>query len=91
MKKKKTVTLKLTRGEKVLLSCCIFLGFAMVLVQVFCGATQGNLSISVEKLKYEIRTNKLKTQEAYRFLAGHFGYIEIANVKNLKEKIFYIE
>lgn len=63
MKKKKTVTLKLTRGEKVLLSCCIFLGFAMVLVQVFCGATQGNLSISVEKLKYEIETQE-KTNES---------------------------
>ena len=49
------------------------------------------LKDKVKKLKYEIRTNKLKTQEAYRFLAGHFGYIDIANVKNLKEKIFYIE
>ena len=42
-------------------------------------------------MKYEIRTNKIDTQNAYKFLAGHFGYIDIANVKNLKEKIFYID
>ena len=49
------------------------------------------LKNKIKKLKYEIKTNKLDTKEAYRFLAGHFGYIKIANVKNLKEKIFYIE
>ena len=63
MKKRKTVTFKLTKGEKALLSCCVFLGFAMILVQVFCGATQGNLSISVEKLKYEIESQE-KTNES---------------------------
>lgn len=63
MKKRKTLSIKLTRGEKVLLSCCVFLGFAMILVQVFCGATQGNLSISVEKLKYQIE-NQEKTNES---------------------------
>lgn len=49
------------------------------------------LKKKVKKLKYEIRTNQINTKEAYRFLAGHFGYIDIANVRNLKEKIFYIE
>lgn len=63
MRKRKTISIKLTRGEKVLLSCCVFLGFAMILVQVFCGATQGNLSISVEKLKYQIE-NQEKTNES---------------------------
>lgn len=49
------------------------------------------LKDKVKKLKYEIRNNKMSTKEAYRFLAGHMGYIEIANVKNLKDKIFYEE
>ena len=49
------------------------------------------LKNKIKKLKYEIRTNKIDTQNAYKFLAGHFGYIDIANVKNLKEKIFYID
>lgn len=63
MRKRKTISIKLTKGEKLLLSCCVFLGFAMILVQVFCGATQGNLSISVEKLKYQIE-NQEKTNES---------------------------
>ena len=63
MKKRKMVSIKLTRGEKILISCCVFLGFAIILVQVFCGATQGNLSISVEKLKYQIE-NQEKTNES---------------------------
>ena len=48
------------------------------------------LKNKIKKLKYEIRTNKMTTKEAYRFLAGHLGYIQIGNVKNLKEKLFYI-
>lgn len=49
------------------------------------------LKDKVKKLKYEIRNNKMSTKDAYRFLAGHMGYIKIANVKNLKDKIFYEE
>ena len=30
-------------------------------------------------------------QEAKKYLAGHLGYIQIANVKNLTDKLFYIE
>lgn len=29
-------------------------------------------------------------QEAKKFLAGHMGYIKIANTKNLEEKLFYM-
>ena len=49
------------------------------------------LKNKVKKLKYQIKTKQIDTKEAYRFLAGHLGYIDIANVKNLKEKLFYIE
>lgn len=63
MKKKKVVRLKLTKGEKLLVFSCAFLAFAMILVQVFCGATEGNLSINVEKLKYQIE-NQEKTNES---------------------------
>ena len=49
------------------------------------------LKNKIKKLKYEIRTNKIDTKNAYRFLAGHLGYINIANVKKLKENIFYVE
>ena len=49
------------------------------------------LKEKIKKLKYQIKTNQLSTKEAYKYLAGHLGYIDIANVKSLKEKLFYIE
>ena len=33
----------------------------------------------------------MSSEEAQRYLAGHMGYIKIANVKNLTDKIFYKE
>lgn len=63
MKKTKTVTIKFTKGEKLLSICSVLLVFAIIIVQVFCGATQGNLSINVEKLKYQIE-NQEKTNES---------------------------
>ena len=47
------------------------------------------LKKKIKKLKYEIKNNKLTTKEAYKFLAGHLGYMKIANVRNLKDKLFY--
>jgi len=35
----------------------------ILIIQIFCGATIGNLNISVEKLKYEIN-NQDKTNES---------------------------
>ncbi len=49
------------------------------------------LKNKIKKLKYEIKTKQIDTKEAHKFLTGHLGYIDIANVKNLKEKLFYIE
>lgn len=46
------------------------------------------LKDKVKKLKYEIKNNKLTTKEAYKYLAGHLGYINIANVRNLEKKLF---
>mgnify|MGYP002536805678 FL=1 len=49
------------------------------------------LKNKIKKLKYQIKTKQIDTKEAHKFLTGHLGYIDIANVKNLKEKLFYIE
>lgn len=49
------------------------------------------LKNKVKKLKYEIKTGNMSSEEAQRYLAGHMGYIKIANVKNLTDKIFYKE
>lgn len=57
-KKNKKVLIKFTKGEIVLMAASCLMAFLLVGVKVFCGATQGNLSISVEKLKYEIATQE---------------------------------
>ena len=49
------------------------------------------LKNKIKKLKYEIKENKLTSKEARKYLAGHLGYIKIANVKNLSNKLFYTD
>ena len=49
------------------------------------------LKKKVKKLKEQIRIGKISSKEAKRYLAGHLGYIQIANVKNLTDKLFYKE
>ena len=49
------------------------------------------LKKKVKKLKEKIKLGKMTSREAHKYLAGHMGYIKIANVKNLTEKIFYNE
>ena len=47
------------------------------------------LKKKIKKLKEQIKNGKLTSKEAKKYLAGHLGYMKIANVKNLKEKLFY--
>ena len=49
------------------------------------------LKEKVKKLKAEIKAGKTTSKEAKRYISGHLGYIKMANVKNLTEKIFYTE
>ena len=42
-------------------------------------------------MKFKIKTNKITSKEAQKYLCGHIGYMKYANVKNLTEKLFYIE
>lgn len=49
------------------------------------------LKKKVKELKYYIREGKLTSKEAKKYLAGHLGYLKIANVNNLTQKIFYLE
>ena len=44
-----------------------------------------------KKVKYltkKVQAGEITSKEAKKYLAGHLGYIRIANVKNLKEKLF---
>ena len=47
-----------------------------------------NLKQKIKKLEKQIYQGKISTKEAYKYLCGHFGYIKIANVKNLQDKLF---
>ena len=47
------------------------------------------LKKKVKSLKEKIKTGEINSKEAKRYLAGHLGYMKIANVKNLKEKLFF--
>ena len=46
------------------------------------------LKQKIKFLEKQIKDGKLSTKEAYKYLCGHIGYIQIANVKNLQEKLF---
>ena len=46
------------------------------------------LKKKVKKLKYKIRIGEITSKEAKKYLAGHLGYIKIANTKNLENKLF---
>ena len=49
------------------------------------------LKKKIKYLKNEIKKGKLTSKEAKKYLSGHMGYIKIANVKNLTDKLFYSE
>ena len=49
------------------------------------------LKKKIKLLKYQIKNGEITSKEAKKYLAGHMGYIKIANVRNLTNKIFYIE
>ena len=49
------------------------------------------LKEKVKQLKKDIKQGKMTSKEAYKYLAGHLGYIKIANTYNLESKLFYQE
>ena len=49
-----------------------------------------NLKKKIKYLKYCIRNNKMTSKEAQKYLTGHIGYIKLADVYNLTNKLFYI-
>jgi len=80
MKKKAAVKVRFTKGEKFLFLSCIFLACAVVLVQVFCGATTGNLSLSIEKLKYDIDSQEKKNESLTMQVSELTSYDKIKDV-----------
>lgn len=46
------------------------------------------LKKKINNLRWRIKMGKMTSKEAKRYLAGHMGYIKIANVYNLTAKLF---
>lgn len=46
------------------------------------------LKKKIKYLRYEIKNGKMTSKDAKRYLAGHLGYLKIANTRNLELKIF---
>lgn len=46
------------------------------------------LEKKVKELKYKIMQGEVTSKEAKKYLAGHLGYIKIANTYNLEKKLF---
>lgn len=49
------------------------------------------LKKKIKILKEEIKQGKTTSKEAKKYLAGHLGYLKIANTYNLENKLFYIQ
>lgn len=80
MKKNKKAVIRFTKGEKLLMSSCLFLVCLMLLVQVFCGSLEGNLNMSVEKLKYQITQQEKKNESLEMQVSELTSYDKIKNV-----------
>ncbi|MBP3597395.1 MAG: RNA-dependent DNA polymerase [Clostridia bacterium] len=50
-----------------------------------------NLKLKLQKLEKSIKRREISSREAYKYITGHIGYINIANVKNLTNKLFYVK
>ncbi len=80
MKKNKKAVIRFTKGEKLLMSCCLFLLITMLLVQVFCGSLEGNLNMSVEKLKYQIQEQEKKNESLQMQVSELTSYDKIKHI-----------
>ena len=49
------------------------------------------LKNKVKKLEQAVKEGKITSKDAHKYLTGHLGYIKIANVKSLTERLFYTE
>ena len=80
MKKNKKAVIRFTKGEKLLMSCCLFLLITMLLDQVFCGSLEGNLNMSVEKLKYQIQEQEKKNESLQMQVSELTSYDKIKDI-----------
>lgn len=49
------------------------------------------LKRKIKELKYNIKNGKMTYKDAKKYLCGHIGYIQIANVQGLNKNLFFVE
>ena len=79
-KNKTTLNFKITAGEKLLFFSVFSFLMVGVLIQVFCGATTGNLSLTVEKLKYDLASQEKKNESLQMQVNELTSYDKIKDV-----------
>ena len=62
MKKTKVRKFKLTKGEKLIYSLAVFCFCFSIVLKIFCVAGVNNISMKVEKIRYEISIQENKNE-----------------------------
>lgn len=84
MKKKKVRKMKITKGEKLLYITAFFCLISTMVLKIFCGASVGHLSMSVEKLKYDISEQEKKIESLNMQVNELTAFTEVQDVvKNM--------
>lgn len=48
-----------------------------------------SLKLKIKSLEKKIKEGEISSRDAYKYVAGYMGYIKVADVKKLTEKLFY--
>ncbi len=84
MKKKKIRKMKFSKGEKLLYSVSFLCLITTMVLKIFCGASIGHLSMSVEKLKYNISEQEKKIESLNMQVNELTSFTEVQDVvKNM--------
>lgn len=84
MAKQKSKKAKITKGEALLYTAAIFSFAIMLGLKIFCGASIGEMKMSIEEKKYKI-TAQEKTNESLTMKVNELTSFE--NVKKVVEEM----
>lgn len=62
MSKKKTNKIRITKGERLLYVTAMFCVIFTLILKIFCGAGVSHLSMSIEKINYDINEQNKKNE-----------------------------
>ena len=62
MAKKRVRKLKITKGEVLVYTVGVFSLVSSIILQVFCGASIGQLNMNIEEIKYDLSNQQKKNE-----------------------------